>query len=360
MSLHDLIRKRRDRIIAIWREEGERVAAGDSMPARELVDTLPVYLDELAASLEAVACGEPQPATGQVAARHGITRLQIGFAPHELVREYGLLRDAILAAAKEDGYEPSREELLALGRCLFTSIGASVAAYVRERDAVLQRQASEHLAFLAHELRTPLTAARTGVELLRRERPDDSRLLHLANVVSRNLARVTQLLDNALTELRLRTPQSSRAEKLSGADLLRDLVEESAPLADASGIQLVTELEPIELEADARLLRSALSNLIVNAIKFSRRGGTVILRLRRIDARARFEVEDECGGLPPGTAEKLFDPFVQFGADRSGFGLGLAIARQAVHAHGGNLAVHDLEGKGCVFLLEVPVGPSAA
>jgi signal transduction histidine kinase len=360
MSLHDLIRKRRDRIIAIWREQGARVAAGDSMPARELVDTLPVYLDELAGSLEAMARGQPQPATGQVAAKHGVTRLQIGFAPHELVREYGLLRDAILAAAEEDGYEVSRDELLALSGCLFTSIAASVAAYVREHDLVLQRHASDHLAFLAHELRTPLTAAHTGVEVLRRERAEDARLLHLANVVSRNLARVSQLLDNALTELRLRTPRTAHLEKIQGDQLVRDLVEEAQPLAEASGIHFAAELEAIELEGDVRLLRSALSNLIVNGIKFSRRGGTVVLRLRAIESRARFEVEDECGGLPPGTAEKLFDPFVQFGSDRSGFGLGLAIARQAVQAHGGNLAVHDLEGKGCVFLLEIPVGPSAA
>ncbi|TMA21808.1 MAG: sensor histidine kinase [Deltaproteobacteria bacterium] len=360
MSLYDLIRKRRDRIIAIWREEGARVAAGDSMPARELVDTLPVYLDELAASLEAEACGQPQPVSGQLAATHGVTRLQLGFAPHELIREYGLLRDAILAAANEDGYEPPREELVYLSRCLFTSISASVAAYVREHEAVLQRQASDHLAFLAHELRTPVTAARTGIEVLRRERPEDARLLHLANVVSRNLARLSQLLDNELTELRLRMPRTVHLEGIKGEQLVRELVEEAAPLADASGIRLATELETIELEADVRLLRSALSNLIVNAIKFSRRDGTVIVRLRRIEARARFEIEDECGGLPPGTVERIFDPFVQFGSDRSGFGLGLAIARQAVQAHDGNLAVHNLEGKGCIFLLEIPVGPSAA
>jgi len=360
MSLHALIRKRKDRIIGLWREEGARIAAGESMPSRELVDSLPVYLDELAASLEAVACGEPEPATGQVAAKHGIARLELGFAPHELVREYGLLRDAILAVAKEDGYELSRDDLVSLSRCLFTSIAASVAAYVAEHELILQRQANEHLAFLAHELRTPLTAARTGIEVLRRERGEDERLLHVANVVSRNLARLAQLLDNALTELRLRTPRTVRVEKIAGDQFLRDLAEEAESLAAASGIRFETDLEKIELEADVRLLRSALSNLIVNAIKFSRRGGTVIVRLRRIEARARFEIEDECGGLAPGTAEKLFDPFVQFGSDRSGFGLGLAIARQAVQAHAGNLAIHNLEGKGCVFLLEIPIGPSAA
>jgi signal transduction histidine kinase len=360
MALHDLIRRQRDRIIAIWREEGRRIAAGESMPPRELVDTLPVYLDELATALESIAQGESQPATGQLAAAHGRTRLQIGFAAHELVREFGLLRDAILKIADEDGYRASKDELLALGSSLFSSVAASVAAYVRERDLVLQRQASEHLGFLAHELRTPLTAARTGIEVLRRERPEDARLVHLANLVSRNLANVTQLLDNALTELRMRSPRSAHLERIRGDDFVRMLVEESQQLAEASGIALATELEPIEVEADVRLLRSALSNLIVNAIKFSHGPATVVLRLRRIESRARFEVEDECGGLPPATAEKLFDPFVQLGADRSGFGLGLAIARQAAESHGGNLAVHNLEGKGCVFLLEIPIGPSSA
>ena len=360
MTLHELIRAHRDTIIAVWREEAREVAAGESMLSREIVDTLPVYLDELAASLEATSSGEPLPATEQVAAQHGQTRLQIGFAPHEVVREYALLRKAILKVADEQGYAPPREELIALGSCLFTSIAASIAAYVREHDAVLQRQANEHLAFLAHELRTPLSAARTGIELLRRERTGDARLAHLASVVSRNLARITSRLDNALTELRLRTPRASQIETLRADELLRDLIADAEALAEASGVGFDAQLEPMEVPADARLLRSALSNLIVNAIKFTRRGGTVTVRLRPIEGRARFEVEDECGGLPPGAAEKLFDPFVQLGPDRSGFGLGLAIARQAVEAHGGNLAVHDLQGKGCVFLLEIPASESAA
>src|SRR5438309_4615312 len=93
------------------------------MPPRELLDTLPVYLDELAASLEAASTGEPLPATQQVAAPHGQTRLQIGFAPHEVVREYALLRNGILQVAHEQGYAPPSAELIALDSCLFASIG---------------------------------------------------------------------------------------------------------------------------------------------------------------------------------------------------------------------------------------------
>jgi hypothetical protein len=66
------------------------------------------------------------------------------------------------------------------------------------------------------------------------------------------------------------------------------------------------------------------------------------------------EVEDECGGLPEGKAEELFTPFVQRGADRSGFGLGLAITKHAAEAHHGTVQVSNLPGKGCIFMLSLP------
>ena len=79
-----------------------------------------------------------------------------------------------------------------------------------------------------------------------------------------------------------------------------------------------------------------------NAIKFSRPDATVTIRARKQDGRILVEVEDECGGLPPGKTEELFSPFVQKGADRTGFGLGLAIARQAAEAHNGTIKVRNL------------------
>ncbi|HEX9102683.1 MAG TPA: HAMP domain-containing sensor histidine kinase, partial [Polyangia bacterium] len=72
-----------------------------------------------------------------------------------------------------------------------------------------------------------------------------------------------------------------------------------------------------------------------------------------------IEVQDQCGGLPPGKTEELFSPFVQKGADRSGFGLGLAIARQAAESHHGTVKVANLPGVGCVFTIDLPVSQSA-
>jgi nitrogen fixation/metabolism regulation signal transduction histidine kinase len=69
--------------------------------------------------------------------------------------------------------------------------------------------------------------------------------------------------------------------------------------------------------------------------------------------RVAFEIEDECGGLPPGKTEDLFRPFEQRGTDRSGVGLGLAICLKAAKASGGRIHVRDLPGKGCVFSLDL-------
>ena len=70
--------------------------------------------------------------------------------------------------------------------------------------------------------------------------------------------------------------------------------------------------------------------------------------------RIRIDVEDNCGGLPSGDAEKLFLPFMQSGEDKSGVGLGLSICRRCVEANNGVLSVRDLPGSGCVFTIDLP------
>ena len=136
------------------------------------------------------------------------------------------------------------------------------------------------------------------------------------------------------------------------ASLLRDVEETSVP---ERGVKLRVDVDPkLELDADERLLISAATNLVQNAFKFSKPEGQIVLRARKEGAFVLIEVEDECGGLPPGREEELFKPYVQKGEDRRGLGLGLAITREAVEAHGGELLVRNLPGKGCVFAMKLP------
>jgi signal transduction histidine kinase len=137
------------------------------------------------------------------------------------------------------------------------------------------------------------------------------------------------------------------------------LAEDIAPHGERKDVEVLVEADPeLQIVADEKLLQSALSNLIRNAVKFSAAGATVHVRAKSSPERVVIEVEDQCGGLPEGAVEKMFNPFVQLGQDRSGFGLGLAISKRAAELHGGDLRVHDVPGKGCVFVLDLPPDPA--
>ena len=130
-----------------------------------------------------------------------------------------------------------------------------------------------------------------------------------------------------------------------------DLALESEARDISISISLPTRLA---INADVRLLRSALVNLVSTAIKFSREGSNIVLGVRREDGQVIIDVADSCGGLPAGKAEELFAPLVQRNEDRSGYGLGLAIALQAAAAHAGTIKLRDVPGHGCVFSIVLP------
>jgi signal transduction histidine kinase len=116
----------------------------------------------------------------------------------------------------------------------------------------------------------------------------------------------------------------------------------------------------LAVDGDAQLLMAALMNLLINAFKYSRAGGRVLLRAYAEGSRVLIEVEDMCGGFPEGTR----DPFRPFGdkrgRDRSGLGLGLSIARQTIRSHGGDIYIRNLPGRGCVFVADMPLAAPEA
>jgi signal transduction histidine kinase len=129
--------------------------------------------------------------------------------------------------------------------------------------------------------------------------------------------------------------------------------------ARARGVELtVTAVEPgLVIDVDRQLIAAALANLLQNAFKFGRPNGHVVLRTDTTTTTGHvlIEVEDECGGLPPGGALDLFRPFAQRSTDRTGLGLGLTIARDSVEVNGGEIRVRDLPGRGCIFTIDLPL-----
>jgi signal transduction histidine kinase len=357
-ALVSLIRQKRETIAQRFAEHLYATSASPALPREEVIDSLREFLDELTARLSVPQCGDVGAPTSPSAWSHGGQRFSLGYDVGALIREYGTLHDLLYDVIEGAHIAVAPAELRQLSRFLVDGIAASAARYAHDRDEELQKQAAEHLAFLAHELRNPLGSMSMAFDRLQQGvLPSDNRS---SGVLARGLRKLDGLINDALVQTKLRQGVQARPARVALLELVEELIEESSAEASEKGIRVVLDVRAEVASADPKLLYSALSNLVRNAVKFTCQGGTVQIRVRSAERRVIFEVEDQCGGLPEGTVHKLFDPYVQVGADRSGFGLGLAIAKQAVDAHAGSLRVHDLPGRGCVFVLEIPFAATSA
>jgi len=357
--MHEVLATRRDDVIQRWKLQVRGTLAPEAMPPLELIDHIPKFLDEIVQALRVDAglpSVGPPPEQSATAAGHGAQRLRLGFSLDAVVREYGALSNAIVATVRDtDGAQLTLRELQVLFDCIVTGIANAVSEYTHQRDAELLRQANEHFAFIAHELRNPLSAASAALQLLKSkgQLPAASRSME---ALERGLVRTSELVEQTLQIARVASGVELRRQWTTLGALFEDVELGAASEAESKGVTIRVVVENDErINVDLRLTRSALGNLLRNGVKYTSPGSVVELRGQVTNGRAVIEVEDCCGGLPPGKVEAAFAPFVRLDGGQDGFGLGLAIAKQAADAHGGTIRVQNLPGKGCIFVLELPV-----
>jgi signal transduction histidine kinase len=362
-TLFAVLQAKRERLVSCWSTK-IRAAVGASLTNAELLDRIPGFVDEIIAALRSSATANananaaPQPRSSANAGEHGVQRLGLHFDVAEVVREYSLLHDCIIELARESGVAIRLDEQQVVVRWLNAGIGGALAQYVKRRDQDQDRQRSEHLGFIAHELRNPLSAARAAAHHLRSGKGSAGD--RAGELLDRSLRRASDMIDNALSHASLQLGADPKVEPISIGDLLRDIELDAGMEAQARGVNLIIQAPGGAIvSGDPRLLRSAVFNLVHNAVKFSRADTSVTISAATAPGSATIEVADACGGLPPGKIDDLFAPTVQRGEDRTGFGLGLSIARQAVEAHRGRIDVRDVPGTGCVFSIRLPQ-PDAA
>ncbi len=224
-----------------------------------------------------------------------------------------------------------------------------------QRLAELAKAKTKFINTAAHELNTPLTPIRLSLATLKKSNPGSQLAL-----LERNVERLTQLLRDVLDGARLQADHLRMDRRpMDLAVLVREIVEEHGPAAEASELKLVLQDGPsLPVVGDARRLHEVLMNLLSNAMKFTPHGGAITVRVRADDANAVVEVSDTGRGIKEGDIALLFQPFTQVGDSQpsQGNGLGLYIARGIVEQHGGHLKVTSPgEGQGCTFTVTLPM-----
>jgi signal transduction histidine kinase len=295
---------------------------------------------------------------GKAATAHGHTLMEQGFTVDQVVHAYGDVCQAVTDLACERSAPITTDEFRTLNRCLDNVIADAVTEYSRcyndEATTKGVRTLSERIGSLAHELRDLLHTATVAIVAIKSGNVGLSGAT--GAVLDRCMVGMRAVIDRSIADVRTTAGMPPRRRVISLADFMGDVNISATLEAEAAGcIFTLGEVnKDLAVGVDPNMLFAAVGNLLQNAFKFTKADTEVSLRAYGAEDRIYIDVEDHCGGLKPGAAERMFLPFVQNGEDRSGLGLGLTICQRSIEANDGILRVKDLPASGCIFTIDLP------
>lgn len=252
----------------------------------------------------------------------------------------------------------ARHELGTLGRS-FNRMAAQLEQ--------LEESRRRFIADASHEMRTPLSAINVLADSLRHEPDTTPEQAETLAAIDRQIDRLAALIDSLLTLTRLEQlaalQQDNKLEAFDLKQLLTTLRNDLTPLAAAKAIALNlddrTSDTPIQLAGDSAALAAAFRNLLTNALQHTPQGGRVDVRMERARRHVVITVADTGRGIPADALPHVFERFYRVDPARSrgqgGFGLGLAIAHQAVMLHRGEIAIDSAPGRGTTVTVRLPL-----
>lgn len=371
--LHTFLSAHRTELIDRCRSK-VALRAGPTTIEAELEYGIPLFLDQLIKTLQMEQGSEPMRSRrvsgasggdqsvlseiGTSATQHGRELSRSGFSVDQVVHNYGDLCQAIMEVATERRVAIRVDEFQTLNRCLDNAMADAVAEFAfQHASGVTARDIqamNERLGILAHELRNLIHTATLAFRAIKAGGVGIAGAT--GAVLERSLIGLRTIVERSLADVRLTVGMPARHQLISVADFIDEVKVAASLEAQAHECDLAVSVvdSTLAVAADRDMLFAALGNVLQNAFKFTHHRTGVSMKAYAVADRVHIDVEDNCGGLPPGGAENMFLPFTQNNKDKSGLGLGLSICRRSVEAFDGVLRVRDVPGTGCIFTIDLP------
>ncbi|HEX2828292.1 MAG TPA: HAMP domain-containing sensor histidine kinase [Burkholderiales bacterium] len=341
-----------------------------------LRDALPEFIESVGRALE--QSGPPTSTPRREAKAHGEQRWEHGWSLSELIRDYQLLRVALLDYLEDALKRPLLyREAMAVGIFIDDAVDASIGRYIEHRDAQqrtndaeraaaleeLSRRKDEFLAILGHELRNPLAPIRNSLEVVRKlvdsSHPAVAKSLEVLDRQSRQLGR---LVDDLLDLARIgRGEFELRIERFDLRRAIDQALQVVDPLVKERNHRMSVALpaNAIHVDADFARVTQIVGNLLSNAVKYTDADGYISLALHEDGGNAVIAVRDNGIGIAPEKLERVFELFARVHephSGRDGLGIGLALVQRLVQQHGGSIsASSDGPGLGAQFEVRLPL-----
>ena len=375
MRLADFIISELETILQEWENFARTLTpAALSMTNKELRNHAHAMLNSIADDLRTPQSTEQQikkshglEAEGKDDAEHGLLRWKSDFTIEQMVSEYRALRASVLRlwGEKHPPFSTTDiEDIVRFNEAIDQLLAASVSSFAeakREADE-RERNRDEFLAMLAHELRNPLSPIVTASVLLKKAKGNEKIVESATNVIARQVTHMVELVDDLLDVSRVtRGLIEVQLMPVDVQQAVEEAVEQVTPLIQARRHQLDVAGPPcpIAVQADKKRLVQIVTNLLSNAAKYTPEGGHLQLEITLYEDKVAIKVEDDGIGMPPEFISHAFDLFAQAKRtpDRStgGLGLGLALVKNLVELHGGQVACSSAGlGKGSEFIVTLP------
>ena len=346
-------------LYARWEAVVSELPGAANLPIPTLRDHIPQFIEEMIAAIARRNEAVIGRRSGGSPLEHGVQRLAVGFDIKEVVIEYNVLRGAVHHVAEAANISLTAHEWQIIHHIIDDAIAWAVDTFAREQALELQRRREEHFAFIAHDVRTPLSAIALTAQLLAEDLPPESEeSADMIRALQRNINRIDDLIRRVMEEQK--STEATEGLRLVRRDmdlwpLVHQLLQDLRPVTEAANIEIINKVpRHLTVNADAGLLARALQNLVSNAVKFAP-NGTIEIGARELDNGIECWVQDNGVGIAPERLDRIFDKLeTDLDPTRAGFGLGLAIFKQIVEAHGGEGSVQSHPGDGATFLFTIP------